>query len=193
MTEADFTAIALSNPVNQTIIGRLPELGLPAGYLTAGCLFQTVWNHQSGRPLTENINDYDIFYYDPVDLSWEAEDRVIRRVAAGCGDLGATIEVKNQARVHLWYHNRFATAYPALTSSEDGIGRFLVRGTCVGIQATTRRLVAPFGIEDIVSGRLRPNPNVPTTPRYAEKSASYQARWPHLRIDPAKPCDDHPG
>lgn len=187
MTESDFIAIALENPINRTLLDRLPDLGLPHAYLTAGCLFQTLWNRQSNRPLANDINDYDIFYHDPADLSWDAEDAVIRRVTAACADLGVTIEVKNQARVHLWYQSRFGTDYPSLHSSEDGIARFLVRGTCVGIQANARHLFAPFGISDLAEGLLRPNPNVKLVPRFWEKSHSYQSRWPHLRIEPAEP------
>jgi hypothetical protein len=42
--------------------------------VTAGCLFQTVWNVVTDRPPTSGIKDYDIFYFDGTDLSWEAED-----------------------------------------------------------------------------------------------------------------------
>ncbi len=184
MNAADFIAIVMRNQANRALLERLPALGLGQAFLTAGCLFQTVWNHRTGRPLGEAVNDYDVFYHDSTDISWDAEDTVIRRVVAACADLGVTVEVKNQARVHLWYRARFGGDYPALTSCEDGIGRFLVRGTCVGLEAASLRLCAPFGLDDIVDGVLRPNPNVPLTTRFAEKCRSYQARWPHLRIEP---------
>jgi hypothetical protein len=32
-------------------------------------LFQTVWNLQRGRPPGQGIKDYDLFYFDPTDLS----------------------------------------------------------------------------------------------------------------------------
>jgi uncharacterized protein len=53
-----------------------------------------------------------VFYFDGTDLSYEAEDRVIRRVAAACADLPITIEVKDQARVHLWYRRRLRARLP---------------------------------------------------------------------------------
>jgi len=37
------------------------------------------------------------------------------------------IEIRNQARVHLWYPRRFGAPYPQLASAEDGIGRFLAQ------------------------------------------------------------------
>ncbi|MGC9268574.1 nucleotidyltransferase family protein, partial [Acidiphilium sp.] len=184
MTEAEFVTLVQQNPINRLILERLPALGLDGAYLTAGCLFQAVWNHRTGQPMAANVNDYDVFYHDSSDLSWEAEDRIIRKAAVAFADLDARIEVKNQARVHLWYHDRFGSSCPALESAEDGIGRFPVRGTCVGLQATTNRLFAPFGLDDIAEGLLRPNPAVPLTARFTAKARSYQARWPHLRILP---------
>ena len=56
------------------------------GTLVAGALFQTVWNLRSGRPPQEGIRDYDVFYWDD-DLSYEAEDRVIRRADSLFRDL----------------------------------------------------------------------------------------------------------
>jgi hypothetical protein len=67
---ATFGDIALSNPANRQLLDGLAELALPQCHLTAGCLFQTVWNVLSGRPPAENIKDYDVFYFDGSDLSW---------------------------------------------------------------------------------------------------------------------------
>ncbi|VVM43970.1 hypothetical protein PS662_00445 [Pseudomonas fluorescens] len=42
----------------KTATGR-PTLGLNQCLLTAGCLFQAVWNHQSGQPMAWGIKDYE--------------------------------------------------------------------------------------------------------------------------------------
>ena len=102
MTQDEFLAAALRNPVNPAITGELDRLGLPDAWLVAGCLVQSVWNVLTTRPLDHGISDYDVFYFDS-DTSWEAEDAVIRDLTARLGHLGAAIEVRNQARVHLWY------------------------------------------------------------------------------------------
>jgi uncharacterized protein len=152
----------------------------------AGCLFQTVWNIQTGRPAAENIADYDVFYFDPTDLSYDAEDCAIRLVAAACADLGVTVEVKNQGRVHLWYRQRFGHDYPQLTSSHDGIDRFLVACTCVAIRCEAgvpHTLYATHDLNDLYRGILRPNPLQLNGELFARKAVSYQARWPWLRIE----------
>lgn len=158
------------------------ELDLPQGYLTAGCLFQTIWNARSGRAPDWGIKDYDVFYYDSGDLSWEAEDAVIQRVAQRCADLPVAIEVKNQARVHLWYEQRFGSSYPVLTSACDGIARYLVECTCVGIKADTGALYAPYGFDDLWHGRLRINPAHARPEQFRDKAEAYRARWPWLEI-----------
>ena len=146
--------------VGREVTGQrgLRPLGLPQCYVTAGCLFQTLWNLRSGRPAAENIKDYDVFYFDGADLSWEAEDAVIRRVAPLAERLGIPVEVRNQARVHLWYPARFGDDYPQLHSAKDGMSRYLVRCTCVGIGVADGEVFAPDGFADLEAGILRINP-----------------------------------
>ena len=129
-----FIADLRSNRHNRAILDRWPALALPDGWLVAGCLFQTVWNLRSGRPPEADIKDYDIFYFDAGDLTEAGERAVQARVEAVVADLGITVEVANQARVHLWYPGFFGEPYPALENSRDGIDRFLVACTCVGVR-----------------------------------------------------------
>jgi len=184
MTEDSRTLIeaAVDDPVNVALLRRLPDMGLRECFLVAGCLFQAVWNRRDGRPPGWGVKDYDVFYFDDSDLSWEAEDAVIRRADRELADLGATIEVRNQARVHLWYEQRFGVAYPKLTSSRDGVDRYLVECTCVGIEVASGALYAPYGLADLHAGILRINPVNPNTVLFRQKARGYQARWPWLRI-----------
>ncbi|MGL4965328.1 MAG: nucleotidyltransferase family protein [Inquilinus sp.] len=175
-------AQAMENPVNAALMQRLPGLGLPQCFLTAGCLFQAVWNRRSGQPSETSVKDYDVFYFDDRDLSWEAEDAVIREAAALCADLGAPVEIKNQARVHLWYKQRFGSDYPQLRSATEGIDRYLVQCTCIGIEVATGRLYAPNGLEDMADGVLRPNPLNPSPELFRAKCEAYRVRWPWLTI-----------
>jgi len=175
--------IALRNPINRLILDRLPALGIAQEYLAAGSVFQAVWNHRCGNEPAHGVADYDIAYFDP-DLSYEAEDRIIRRAALLFDDVAARIELRNQARVHLWYPARFGSPYPALTSARDGIGRYLVACTCIGIAVEDRSIHAPYGLSDLWHGILRPNAQAPSLERYTIKAQSYQARWPWLRVEP---------
>ena len=185
-----FLRLVLQNPINRILMERLPQLGLQDAWLVAGSLFQTVWNLRSSRPPTEGIKDYDVFYFDGDDLSWESEDKQIRRIRSVLGDVGATIELRNQARVHLWYGERFGPGYPQLESSRDGIDRFLVDCTRVAIRLSgaVGELYAPSGLDELYGGVLRPNPLNPRPKLFIEKAESYRARWPWLKVENQWAC-----
>ncbi len=175
-----FVALVDENPINRAILERLPDLRVDDAWLVAGCLFGTVWNSFSSRPLTENIRDYDIFYFDP-DTSYEAEDRVIRRGADLFADLGVEVEIRNQARVPLWYEERFGVPYPPISEARTGIERFVVAGTCSGI-SSAGEVYAPFGFADMFGGILRWNPMNPTPHQFEYKCGTYLERWPWLKV-----------
>src|SRR5690348_6829725 len=102
MNEAQFIDAVLRNPINREILKRLPSLGVSDAWLVSGAVFQSAWNTITRRAPDYGILDYDVFYFDP-DSSWEAEDAVIRRGAKLFGGVGKRVEIRNQARVHLWF------------------------------------------------------------------------------------------
>lgn len=178
-------AAALANPVNRHILERLPILGLPQACLVAGCVWQPYLNLRSDLGIADQIHDYDVFYFDPSDLSFEAEDQVIKQAAILFQDIDAVIELRNQARIHLWYPERFGVECPAMTSAIDAISRFPVLGTCLGLSSRSDGSVGsiePFGWEDLIEGVLRPNPDCVDPQAFRRKARSYQQRWPWLRI-----------
>ncbi|MGD0144622.1 MAG: nucleotidyltransferase family protein [Rhizomicrobium sp.] len=187
MTDSEFLAAILSNPTNRTILATLPALDLPDAWLVSGALFQTVWNELTNRPADHGIRDYDIFYFDPDD-SWAAEDDVIRRVRAAFGGVAADIEIRNQARVHLWYAQKFGAPYPPLARATDGIDRFLMHNAQVGIRARgdTYEIYAPRGFHDLANLIVRPNPTANfRADLYYAKAERWKASWPEITIVPA--------
>lgn len=124
MNSAEFLATIRLNRANAAILKRLPELGAPQAHLVAGALFQTVWNVRGGQAPEAGIRDYDLFDWD-ADPSYEAEDAVIRRAADLFADLGVRVEVRNQARVHLWFPQKHGLTRPPLGSAREGIDQFL--------------------------------------------------------------------
>src|SRR5260221_1813881 len=128
MTRDEFLSFAFRNPINQTIVDELFTLALPDAWLVSGCLVQTVWNVETGRDVDYGISDYDVFYFDP-DTSCEAEDAVIRSLAKRFESLGVTVEVRNQARVLLWYTLKHGLSNSPLESITHGIECLLTRTT----------------------------------------------------------------
>ena len=188
--EDRFRALVITNPVIQTLIDRLPRLAIPDCWITAGAVMQSVWNALEGRAPTDGIKDYDVFYFDP-DLSWEAEDRIIRRAAAAFVDLAATIELRNQARVHLWFDERNGTSgYPRLTSACHGIDVFLETPSMFGIRPTgggNFDIYAPRGYDDLFGYVHRPNPAaIGPESSYVDKATRRKALYPRLAVIPWK-------
>ena len=184
MDEARFLALALKNPINVVILDELHRLALPDAWLVSGCLVQTAWNVLTGRAIDHGIADYDIFYFDS-DTSWDAEDAVIRKLQAQLDHLGAKIEIRNQARVHLWYPAKHGLPYPPLSCSTDGIDRFLTQNTQVGVRRAGDRfeVYAPRGFDDVAGLIARPNPGPNfSAANYAAKAARWKALWPELTV-----------
>jgi hypothetical protein len=185
--EERFLGILLEDPLVAAVLDRAPQLAAPDWYLVAGVLVQTVWNRLTGRPPGTGIRDADLCYFDP-DTSWDAEDAVIRRGAALFGDLPVPVELRNQARVHLWYADRFgAPAAPPFGSCAEAIGAFEAACCCVGVTvdgAGRPRLHAPYGLADVFDLVVRPL-RVPAPRRVLEaKVARWREHWPELTVLP---------
>lgn len=180
MEQGRFLVDIRRNRNNRAILDRWSMLSLPDGWLVAGCLFQTVWNLQSGRAPEANIRDYDLFYFDPGDTSKEAESGVQERIDGVLGDLEIKIEASNQARVHIWYESYFGRPYGELRSAREGIDRFLVLATRVGVRPG--EVYAPSGLPLLYDGVLSMNPLLPDRVLFDRKAGSYLKRWPWLRI-----------
>lgn len=181
--EADaFVAALRANPAIPAVLARLPPLGVADVWLTGGCLAQSWWNIAAGRDPQANIRDYDVFYWD-ADTSWEAEDAVIRRAAALFAPTGPPVELRNQARVHLWFADHFDAPCPPLPDARSGIDRFLFPAIRLGL-SPDGTLYAPDGLTDTLAGHLRPDPAMPRIEQAAPKAHDYRARFPELTLAP---------
>jgi hypothetical protein len=184
MDEARFIELVLSNTINREILCRLPTLGLSDAWLVSGALFQTAWNRLTNRRIDYGIKDYDVFYFDP-DTSYEAEDDAIASANVVFADLRCIVEIRNQARVHLWYHRKFGMPYPPLGCATEGIDRFLMHHAQVGIRrsGTSYDVYAPRGFADIERLIVRPNLTENFhADRYYEKAGRWKLLWPEITI-----------
>lgn len=185
----------LRNDVVAECLARLPGLALPNWYLGAGCLAQSVWNRAHSRPVAADILDYDVVYFDD-DLSERSENEAGELVRQLLADLPVKADVKNQARVHLWYTSRFGYAIQPYTSCEDAISTWPTTATAVGVRRLQNAgflLCAPFGVDDLLALNVRPN-RVQITPAiYAAKVERWRSAWPRLRISPWEDGVGEPG
>lgn len=162
---------------------RAQELDLPKWRIVSGALYNTVWNHLTDRPETHGIKDIDLMYFDP-DTSWEAEDKVIKS-ATGFA-INPPIEIRNQARVHLWYQAHFGRRIAPFQTVEAAINAFASKTHCVGLRQTDQGfdLYAPYGLRDIFSFCITPNPMQDNRKTHLEKAARAQRNWPEITVAP---------
>lgn len=184
--EAELAAIVRADAGLMYVLTTVRALDLPDWRLVSGAVYQAVWNARTGRPAGYGVKDYDLAYFDGSDLSYEAEDVVIKRVAAAFDEpFRSQVEVRNQARVHLWFQNRFGEPYAPLHSTDEALGRFVAPTFAVGVRLEaddSLSIAAPFGLDDVFAMTIRPNPNRPVAKGWAKAVDSARARWPELTV-----------
>jgi hypothetical protein len=189
--EARLVEIVRADPGLMHVLRIVREQGLPDWRIFSGAVYQSVWNALTGRPAGYGVRDYDVGYFDP-DTSWDAEDVVIKRVAAAFVEpFRSTVEVRNQARVPIWFPAHFGEPYDPLSGTDEALERFVAPAFAVGIRLEADDAIsvaAPLGLEDVFALTLRPNPNRPRAkdwPRVVERAL---ARWPELTVIEPEPA-----
>src|SRR6202048_5034208 len=178
--------IVRTTPPLMRVLSVARHLCLPDWLLFSGAVYQPVLNHLTGRPLDYGIKDYDLGYFDASDLSYEAEDAVIRRVEAAFDEpLRRMVEVRHQARVHLWFEAKFGEAFGPLSSTAEALERFASATFAVGVRLESDDrlyIEAPFGLADLFALRLRPNPRRKTV-GFARTAVDVRRRWPEVVVE----------
>ena len=104
-----------------------------------------------GLPATHGISDIDLVYFDGDDLSQGAEASHAARIGALFADLGLWVDVKNEARVHLWYAEKFGNTLAPYVSTEDAITTFPTTATAVGVQPRANGLACLLALRPVGS------------------------------------------
>jgi hypothetical protein len=184
--EQRLEAIVRGSDSLMTVLRLTRDLDLPDWLIVSGAVYQRVWNHLTGRDPDYGIKDYDLAYFDASDTSYAAEDIHIRRAATHFPPpFDQQVEVRNQARVHIWFQDRFGEPYEPLTSSAEALGRFVAPcfGVGVRLEADDRLTIeAPFGLDDLFSMIIRPNPHRQRAKGWDKVVASARGRWPEITV-----------
>ncbi len=168
------------------IVKQIDACNLPNCWVAAGCIAQTVWNLAADHAADFGIRDVDIVYFDATDLSLETEIARERQLRRSFAQVPCQIDVKNEGRVHLWYEQKFGYSIAPYTSIDDAVASFPTTSTAVGVRCSNGRFecLAPFGLDDLLSLRVRPNKRQITQAIYAAKVDRWRALWPHVTYLP---------
>ena len=102
-------------------------------------------------------------------------------------DLPAPVQIRNQARVHLWYEEKFGIGCPPHESTEAAIDTYEATTACLGVRAEPGgrwRVYAPHGLSDAFNLVVRPNPVLAPPGVYRAKTERWQRQWPALTVLP---------
>ena len=181
-----FCEIISKNKYVYEVCDKARYLNLKNYYIGAGCIAQTVWNHLSDFPLSHGINDIDIVYFDE-DLSYERENELINKSKELFKDIPLKIDMKNQARVHLWYKAHFGYDIDPYSSVEEAINTWPTTSTAIGVRLNKDNswiVYAPFGLNDVLGKVVRANKAQITKEIYEKKIERWITFWPDLKVIP---------
>lgn len=157
-------------------------------WIGAGAVRDLVWDVRFGSGFDPaDIEDVDVVFFDLDDLGAEKEHDIERRL----GELEPSInwDVKNQARVHLWFEARFGHPAEPLTSTTDGVSTWPETATAVAVRMRNDgqlEIAAPFGLDDLLDGVWRGNFVRVTESEYRARLERKQPRrrWPGVVVLP---------
>ena len=173
-----------ANPVISRVLGNWDEVALPNCWVVAGVIVQSYWNAVHQLPPLHGVSDVDLVYFDPHDLTETSESCHAFRIGELFDDLCVRFDVKNEARVHLWYEGQFGYSIRPYTSSEDAIDTFPTTAGAVGIRPARDAIesYASFGFDDLMNLVVRPNKRQITRAIYTNKVLRWRELWPLLEI-----------
>lgn len=179
--------IIISNETINIAIERAKQLDIDNYYLGAGCITQTVWNYLSNYPLNHGIKDIDFVYFDDKNLDFQSEDRIISQIKELYSDLKIEVDVKNQARVHMWHESRFGYTIEPYISLESAINTWPTTATAIGVRKEKNdefKVYAPYGLNDLFGKIIRANKVKITKQIYDNKVLNWLNKWPDLMVIP---------
>ena len=163
------------------------EVDAPDWLIGAGAVRTAVWDRLHGYDARTELEDIDLAFFDPADLSEEREIEIRERLEAELPE--ERWDAKNQAAVHLWYEKRFGYPVEPLSSTAAAIATWPETATCVGLRllpGDELLIVAPLGLDDLLGLIHRRNPARVSREEYERRLVTKRItdRWPRVRVVP---------
>jgi hypothetical protein len=153
-------------------------LELPQGCMAAGVIRNFVWDVKHGFDDRTPLNDIDVLYYDPSDITKETEKKNEARLREIAPE--HPWSVKNEARMHL------RNGDDPYRSVEDAMAHWAETATAVAVRLEDDgelTVIAPFGLDDLFDLVLRRGPYVADKAAFDRRCREkrWLELWPKLR------------
>lgn len=181
--------VLLDVPAFSEVLDTVRQLDVPEWVVGGGVIRDVVWNaltRRSSRAASAiPWRDVDVAFYDPVNIAREFEADIESKLSSALPNV--TWDVKNQARVHLWFEGRFGFAVKPLRSLEEAVSTWPETCTAIGVRlekSDDLTIIAPFGVRDLLSRILRRNPRRVSAQLFEHrlKSKNVLSRWPDTKV-----------
>jgi len=154
------------------------DLELPEWYIAAGYVRNFVWDHLHEYSDPTRLNDVDIVYFDPSDVSIAKESSCDELLNSQVSEYNWS--VKNQARMHL---RNGAIPYKSVS---DAMKRWPETATAVGISLDSHNhvtVIAPHGLNDLFDLIIRRSPYFKDKENFYDRvhSKKWLELWPQLK------------
>lgn len=185
-------AFVAGTPALRDPLAAVAALALPDAWIGAGFVRNALWDALHGLPFGTNPpGDVDMVWFDPARAT-PAEDAAVEAQLRAAHP-GVPWSVRNQSRMAARNNDR------PYTGTLDAMARWPDTATAVAarlVPATGAvEVAAPWGVDDLLAGIVRPTPAFAADParrevfarRIAEKG--WLRRWSGLRVidDPQRP------
>ena len=174
------TAVLENSPFHMAALRAIREINLPDCWVGAGFVRNYIWDHLHGKPDITPLNDIDVIYFDPGDISKEIEKKHDAHLAQLMPN--QPWSVKNQSRMWQTYGD---TAY---ANTEDGLRHWTEKATAVAVRLNhddAIEILAPFGLQENFDLVITPTPHAETRPDMYNKriqGKNWLNTWPKVQI-----------
>ena len=151
-------------------------------YLAGGAIYKTIFNYLHGYNLDNGINDFDIIYFDDADMSYEAEDKIIKALEQEfkMNKFQIKLDIKNEARAHIWLKENYNEEVEKYKNIDQALRSWGFSACAIGIRLEKNRfiLAEPYGLEDLFAMKIRKVGNYDIT----KKARELKNIWPNIDI-----------
>ncbi len=175
-----------ADQLRMTALKAAQALELPDCWIAAGFIRNYIWDQVFESELPPVKSDIDVIYFDPGDTRQKSEKEIeglLQSQQPICSEKLGSWSVKNQARMHHVNRDR------PYQNCQDAMAHWPETVTAIAGRLTSRdelEVLAPFGLDDIYNGIVRPTPHFKQYKLFEFKirqdRKKWSDRWPDLDI-----------
>lgn len=186
------------------VLQAVADLNLPDAWIAGGYIRNPVWDAIYETVEKTKGSDVDVVYFKPLDTYGMAEGELIERICkeemnpvweeenTARSKLEAAnpeleFEVKNQARMYL--SKARTVQHERYYSLKEAVAGWVESATAIGMRVNQEgeyEVLAPFGLEDLFAGIVRPTSSeYEVRAQERAKAKGWLVHWPQLRFEKA--------